>query len=331
MLEKLPLLFPGISLRPALACEISTYGVLAARRDSSTELLTQFVPLATGSLQPGLKAPTLLDRHAIVEALRQALHSVAERGRPIPGGRGRELRANRALTVIVPDACVRVLLLDFDALPSKRAEALPILRFRLRKLVPFETDDAAVSWQVMNTGAEGIRVLVIVMPHDVLLEFESAIREAGFVPGVVLPSTIAAMPLVGVEPALLVNHNGSSLTTTIVRGQDLLLHRSLDFSASEELPPDAPPRLPRSPEAREQEEQDDIRQGVSVALAYYEDTLATPAEQIFYIGAGSPREFQELLGEPVIAVRDLGNAPELPSRTLPRSLLAPVTGALLNA
>ena len=331
MIEKLPLLFPGISLRPALACEISPYGVLAARRDTAGELLTQFLSLQSGSLQPGLKSPNLLDRSAIVAAMKQALTSVAERGRPIPGGRGRELRANRALTVIVPDACVRVLLLDFDALPSKRVEALPILRFRLRKLVPFETDDAAISWQVMSTGAEGIRLLVIVMPHDVLLEFESAIREAGFVPGVVLPSTVAAMPLVGLEAALLVNHNGNSLTTTIVRGQDLLLHRSLDFSGNEEAPPDAPPRLPRSAEALEREEQEDIRQSVSVALAYYEDTLRTPAEQIFYIGAGSPREFQELLGEPVIAVRDLGSAPELPSRTVPRSLLAPVTGALLNA
>jgi type IV pilus assembly protein PilM len=331
MIEKLPLLFPGISLRPALACEISPYGVLAARRDTAGELLTQFLPLQSGSLQPGLKSPNLLDRPAIVMAMKQALTSVAERGRPIPGGRGRELRANRALTVIVPDACVRVLLLDFDALPSKHAEALLILRFRLRKLVPFETEDAAISWQVMSPGAEGIRVLVIVMPHDVLLEFESAIREAGFVPGVVLPSTVAAMPLVGLEAALLVNHNGNSLTTTIVRGQDLLLHRSLDFSGNEEAPPDAPPRLPRSAESREREEQEDIRQSVSVALAYYEDTLRTPAEQLFYIGAASPREFQELLGEPLIAVRDLGSAPELPSRTVPRSLLAPVTGALLNA
>ncbi len=329
MLEKLPLLFPGISLRPALACEITSHGVLAARHDSTSGLLTQFIALAPGALQPGLKAPNLLARKPIVEALRQALKSVAERGRPLPGGRN--LRANRALTVIVPDASVRVLLLDFDALPSKRADALAILRFRLRKLVPFETEDAAITWQSMGSGAEGIRVLVIVIPRDVLLEYESAIREAGFVPGVVLPSTIAAMPLLGAQPVLLVNHNATSLTTTIVRGQDLLLHRSLDFSGNEELPPDAPPRLPRSAESREREEEDDIRQGVSVALAYFEDTLSTPAEEIFYIGAGSPAAFQTLLGEPVISVRDLGDLPDLPSRTVPRSLLAPVTGALLNA
>ena len=332
MLERLPLLFPSISLRPALACEISPYGVLAARQDATSGLATQFVPLASTTLQPGWKSPNVLERPQLVAALRTAITAVAERGRQLPGGRN--LPANRALTLIVPDATVRVLLLDFDALPSKRSEALPILRFRLRKLVPFDTEDAAITYQVMGAGAEGIRVLTVVIPRDVLLEYESLVREAGFIPGVVLPSTLAATPLAGAAPCLLVNHNGNTLTTTILRGQELLLHRALDFSGLDEQPvqpAEGPARLPRSAGSREREEEEDIRQSVSVALAYFEDTLATTAEEIFYIGPGTAEAFHAMLGEPTIAVRDLGPAPELPSRTVPRSLLAPVTGALLNA
>ncbi len=329
MLKWLSVIFPGISLRPALACEVSSYGALAARQDAASGLGTQFVPLAAGTLQPGLKLPNVLDRASLVAAVRTAVSAVAARGRPLPGGRS--LPANRALTLIVPDAAVRVLLLDFDTLPSKRAEVLAILRFRLRKLVPFETDHAAVTWQTMGTGPEGLRVLVTVIPRDVLLEYESIVREAGYVPGVVLPSTLAAVPLVGLEPTLLVNRNGTTLTTTILRGQELLLHRALDFSGMEDLPPDAPPRLSRSTELREREEEDDIRQSVSVALAYFEDTLATLPTELFYIGPGSAAAFHAMLGEPTIAVRDLGPAPELLSRSVPRSLLAPVTGALLNA
>ena len=332
MLERLPLLFPSISLRPALACEVSPFGVLAARQDATSGLATQFVPLAPTTLQPGCKSPNVLERPQMVAALRTAISAVAERGRQLPGGRN--LPANRALTLIVPDAAVRVLLLDFDALPSKRAEALSILRFRLRKLVPFDTEDAAITYQVMGNSAEGVRVLTVVIPRDVLLEYESVVREAGFIPGVVLPSTLAATPLVGAEPALVVNHNGNTLTTAILRGQELLLHRALDFSALDEQPVDGPARLPQSAESREreeQEEEDDIRQAVSVALAYFEDTLATTAAEIFYIGPGTAEAFHAMLGEPTIAVRDLGQPPELPSRTVPRSMLAPVTGALLNA
>ena len=332
LLDRLPLLFPSINLRPALACEISPYGVLAARHDTSNggSLMTQFAPLAPLTLQPGWKLPNVLDRARLVAAMRTVIGAVAEKGRQLPGGR--TLPANRALTLIVPDAAVRVLLLDFDSLPSKRTEALPILRFRLRKLVPFATDDAAITYQVMGSTAEGIRVLVAAIPRDVLLEYESIVREAGYIPGVVLPSTLAATPLVGAEAALLVNHNGTTLTTTILRGQELLLHRALDFSGMDEAPgPDAPVRLPRSAQAREREEADDIRRSVSVALAYFEDTLTTTAAEIFYIGPGTAEAFHAMLGEPTIAVRDLGPMPDLPSRTVPRSLLAPVTGALLNA
>ncbi len=332
MIEKLPLLFPGINLRPAMACEISPFGVLAARQSESTGLVTHFVPLPSSTLQPGWKLPNVLERAALVAALRTAIHAVADRGRPLPGGRN--LPANRALTLIVPDGAVRVLRLDFDSLPSKRSEALAILRFRLRKLVPFETEDAAVSWQIMSTGTDGVRVLTAVMPRDVLIEYEGVVRESGFLPGVVLPSTLAATPLVGAEAALLVNHNGTTLTTTILRGQELLLHRALDFSGLEEPVPDAPARLPRSAEAREREEENDIRQSVSVALAYFEDTLAMPADELFYIGPGTASAFRALLGEPLIAVRTLGDAapPTNSGRVeTPRSLLAPVTGALLNA
>ena len=95
-LDKLPLLFPGINLRPALACEISPYGVLAARQDATAGLLTQFAPLSPGTLHPGWKTANVRTRPSLVSAVRAAVGAVAERGRALPGGR--TLPANRALT-----------------------------------------------------------------------------------------------------------------------------------------------------------------------------------------------------------------------------------------
>ena len=69
MLERLQLLFPGITLRPALACEISSYGVLAARQNPDTGLATQFAPIAPAALQPGWKLPNVLDRPPLVAAV----------------------------------------------------------------------------------------------------------------------------------------------------------------------------------------------------------------------------------------------------------------------
>jgi type IV pilus assembly protein PilM len=56
-----------------------------------------------------------------------------------------------AVTVVVPDAAARVLLLDFDDTAGQTPqEALSVVRFRLRKMVPFDVEDSSVSYQVMG-------------------------------------------------------------------------------------------------------------------------------------------------------------------------------------
>ncbi len=344
MLERLPILSAGISLRPLLACEISPAGVLAARPEGDI-LVTQFVPLPPGCLAPGSKTPNILERPRVVAAVREAINAVAEKGRNLPGGRN--LPANRALTLIVPDAAVRVLLLDFDTLPSKRVEILSILRFRLRKLVPFEVEDAVISYQTASITAEQTRLLVTVIPRDVLVEFESVVREAGYYAGVVLPSTLAATTLLSAEAALLVNRNGNTLTTAIVQGDQLLLHRALEFELAQQedepgqaLELSAQHALLADLDPLEAMRADDIRQTVSVAMAYYEDTLAAVPASLYYIGPGTAHEFETLLGEGLLAARAEGEEPILvrellpaygsESLAVPRALLAPVAGALMN-
>src|SRR5690348_12131471 len=180
-------------------------------------------PLSPDVVRPGLAAPNFADRAAVVAALRQALDDVAPK--------------NKSLTLVVPDATVRVLLLDFDSLPAKPQEALPIVRFRLRKLAPFDVDHAAVSYQVMRQdhgkGQGQTRALVTVMPAPVRAEYEDAVRAAGYEPGVILPSMLASLAAArSDEAALVVNRSGLSLTTAIASGDELLLHRTMELPAS---------------------------------------------------------------------------------------------------
>jgi type IV pilus assembly protein PilM len=107
---------------------------------------------------------------------------------------------------------------------------LPLVRFRLKKLLPFDSDDAMVSYQVMSSSKGGVRVLAVAIPRDVLSEYETAAREAGFEPGAVLPSTLACLAaLEDAEATLLVNANPLGVTVAIVRSGVLLLHRSVDL------------------------------------------------------------------------------------------------------
>ncbi len=224
--------------RPRFACEIVPGGVVAGRSPAPGEPLSAVAKTALPerAVVPGLKPGNLPDRVAVIAALRRVLEQVGGR----PNGR------NAEVTVIIPDGAVRVLLLDFDALPAKLSEALPIVRFRLKKLVPFDADEAMVSFQIMSTSRTLIRVLAVAVPRDVLSEYETAVREAGFEPGAVLPSTLSALAALneGEGAALLVNAHPLGVTTAIVRAGIVLLHRAVelaDFGAP--IPAGLPPVL----------------------------------------------------------------------------------------
>jgi len=296
-----------VTLRPRLACEITLPGVVAARQENPLEsaAITAFASLLPGSVVPSLTAPNFPHPGRIVAALKQALDQVVER--------------DRKVTLVIPDAAVRVLLLDFDSLPEKTAEALPIIRFRLRKLLPFEVDDAAISYQVMTRLNDQVRALVAVTPQAVLAEYESVVREAGYEPGAVLPSTLCAIAAIPDDSdALVINQNAVCITTAITKQSEVLLHRTL------ELPENAGNDIP------------DIQQAVSVAIAYFEDSLSVPLESLFYVGPGGATAFDIILNQPDsgaahIRVRDLVEPPVTGGISpVPVGILAGVTGALAN-
>lgn len=365
-----------LGTRPRLACEIRPEGVVAARcEDGAVGVMVALsrAVLSEGAFRPGLRAGVGVDRKAVVEAIRQALDKVYDK--------------NRAVTLVVPDASVRVLLLDFDSLPTKPAEALPVVRFRLRKLLPFDSDEAAVSYQIMSTARGMVRVLAVAMPMDVLREYEGMVRDAGFEPGAVLPSTLAV--LAGLEetekPSLLVNAGPEAVTTAITREGILLLHRSVDmrtdihvevkpefvpavlstipaellanpaslplvdvessaaeWAAQEPLPEHRGPEHPKQVVVEEVVVEEmmpvslppaEIVQAVSVAAAYFEDTLETPLAGVMVAGVMSAQALTALLGHTELAglkVSEMVEAAMIPAGAgaVPRGWLAGVRGAL---
>ena len=215
----------SLGTRPRLAVEVRTEGVVAARSEDAQALVSavSYSTWPAGTVSPSVRPGNVGGRKQAVAAVKKALETVALK--------------ERQTTLVLPDAAVRVLLLDFDTLPTKAAEALPVVRFRLKKLLPFDADKAIVSYQIMSQTRNLVRVLALAVPQDVLGEYESLVREAGFEPGAVLPSTLAACAgLAEMEAAaLLVNVSEAGVTTAIVQGGVLLLHRSVDL-AQEGLP-----------------------------------------------------------------------------------------------
>src|SRR6185312_1945701 len=134
--------------RPHLACELGADYVVAARSDRGA-ISVSGQELAPGILLPNLTAANLGDFAAVRNAVETAMAGVAERSRDV--------------IAIVPDSAVRVTLLDFDALPEKRQEAESMVRFRLKKSLPFDVEQAAVSYDVRRQNGSVKVVAVVVL------------------------------------------------------------------------------------------------------------------------------------------------------------------------
>jgi type IV pilus assembly protein PilM len=290
------------SARPPAAIELSPDGVLAAAVPAPGQPpVYAFEPLPPGSLLPGISEPNLPSPEIVTAAIRSSLAQVSPR--------------SRFITLVVPDSVVRVFVLDYDTFPTKPEEAYPVLRVRLRKMVPFDVEHAGLSYQVLSSGSPpnspDVRVLAAILPGPVLAEYESAVRAAGYEPGAVLPSTLAAQELTDIfEASLVANLNSGSLTTSISNGQDLLLYRTLD--------------LPVEPDHR----RDEVERGIAVAAAFFEDKLGYKPARLYYSAGREADAFSQWL-DPELSLVNLSSSPATGATTsLGHASLAGVAGAL---
>lgn len=288
--------------RPAAAIELVPEGVLgAALPAKGDDAVVAFTALRPGSLVPGISESNVRAPEMVSEAIRSALGDVSPR--------------TRSVTVVIPDTAVRVFVLDFDSLPDQAPEIVAVLRFRLRKMVPFDVERAGVSFQVLSQEKDACRVLTAVIPGAILQEYEAAVRDAGYEPGVVMPSSLAAIAAIDSdEPVLAACLSGVSLTTLITRGDDLLLYRTLD------LPDDPPQRLM------------EVQRDIAVAAAYYEDKLAVRPRQLRYGGIGAAQDFARWIRDPELEIIDLVPRPARGAATAIGNLsMAAISGALAGA
>ncbi len=185
-----------------------------ARSSGGTVESSSVRSLPPGALQPHLHAVNFNQPEAVRSALEGALAVI--------GGRGRDVIA------VLPDAACRIVLLDFDALPDKREEAEAIVRFRLKKSLPFEVEKARVSYQAQIADGK-VNVVAAVVLNSVLEEYESVLREAGCTPGVVVPSMLAALGQVDADvPTLVIKLDPTSTSFAIVNEGRLLLIRTVE-------------------------------------------------------------------------------------------------------
>jgi type IV pilus assembly protein PilM len=287
--------------RPRVACEISAERVVVARSIEGAVSLeaVNSQNLAVGIVTPGLQQANVTSRDALVAALRESLAAVAGRSRDI--------------TLIIPDASTRILLLDFETLPEKPEDTDSVVRFRLKKSLPFDIDTSAVSFDRYAADG-GLRVVVAVTPRNVLEEYESVTREAGYNPGAVLPSMIAALGVVdGSRPTMVIKVEPGTTTFAIVDQNQLLLYRSLENGGTAVTG-------------------ESLVDDVNTSLVYFEDRYGISVDRVLVTGVQSVQALEAALSSSNIQVEDLvaSSMAGAGGIGLSRSALAGVAGALAS-
>ena len=170
------------------------------------------------------------------------------------------------VALVVPDGAAKVSLVKFDKVPAKAEDLEKLIRWQVKKSVPFPLEQAQVTWTRGATDAAGgVEFVVAIARRDIIEEYEAVCQAANAQAGLVDLATLnlinlalIADPSLGgrsraasqgigahgaaADPAsampidwLLVHVGADSSTVAIVRGAQVLFFRNRPADAEGHL------------------------------------------------------------------------------------------------
>ncbi len=240
---------------PADIFEVSGRAIAAAHRNGDGPEL-KHADLAEGVLRVTPLEDNVADQGAFQAAVNLLSGPAGTRKRPA--------------ALVLPDFAARISVLDFQTFPGSVAEQAMLVRFRMKKTVPFDIDAAALSFHAQPAAAGRVDVVVALMPLEILARYEAPFRAAGFQVGLVVPSLFAALRLVkpgGVS--VLVKLSGHVLTVAVIEEAAVRLVRCVEL---------------------EQVSEPEVSAVLDPTFVYVEDKLGKPADRVVMCGFGGRGE-----------------------------------------
>jgi type IV pilus assembly protein PilM len=270
MLEKLKSLLQDPP--PAMVFEITEAGIAAARIGARAEL--EFQPLKPGTLTVSPIKENVVDPDEFVSAVRSLAGTQAARKR-------------KDVALILPDYSARISVLDFDHFPKEPKEQAALIRFRLKRSVPFDVETAAMSYYPQPSTGGKVDVVVVMAPLEIVSRYEAPFRTAGLNPGLVTTSSLAMLDLAPEAGlSVIAKLTGHVLSVLVRENVNLKLVRCLELPSSD---------------------LDDIAAVLIPTFVYIEDNLGRRAERLFLCGFGAETDeaARRLAGELSVEVEPL--------------------------
>lgn len=237
---------------PAVAFEISEAGIAAARIGSRPEM--GFRPLKPGTLAVSPLKENVIDPDELAAGVRELVGAQAPRKR-------------RDAALILPDFCTRIAVLDFDEFPADPKEQISLVRFRVKRSVPFDVESAAVDYWPQNTTGKKYDVLVVMTPLEIVSRYEAPFRAAGLNPGFVTASVLAALELAADGGVYVLAKISGHVLTVVVRANGLVkLVRCLEVPSAD---------------------WEDVASVLLPTFVFAEDNLGTKVDRLILCGFGA--------------------------------------------
>ena len=186
-----------------------------------------------GIISPGLNNRNILKPGCVIETLSRMFDAL-------------ELRSRR-IGLVVPDSVAKVSLLRFEELPARNADLEELIRWRIKKTVPFQVKDAQISYvpgAVLLEG--GQEYIVTVARRDIIEEYEQVCAEVGAHAGLIDLATFSLTTLIlppvtlGVSSAspgawLVMHVCGNCSSAAIIQDGNLVFFRNKQIDSGEGL------------------------------------------------------------------------------------------------
>jgi type IV pilus assembly protein PilM len=252
---------------PPVAGELSPRAIALVKLDpKNARLLERFAvtPLPAGLVVPSLVEPNIVSMQELLSIVKASLAKA-------------EIKSQR-ISVAIPDASARVAIHHLDMLSGNENEKQQLLRWRLKKTVPFNIEEAHLSY-LEHKGANGkYTVLTVCIHKQVLAQYEDVFQKLGIHAGYISLSSFAAFELltrieadVWQGSVLFVRLRPSGVSSLIHHQGSIVFFRHLDHETGEASAGGADGEIER-----------DLYSELHPCVMYHQDKLsAHPLDKIY--------------------------------------------------
>src|ERR1700741_273958 len=162
---------------PPLALEIAADRVAGVRFGRAGGHVGYYIEeLSKGAIVPSAIEPNITNTAAVKAAIASVCQTLDAK--------------EEDLALLLPDPVIRVFVQHFDDFPRNSEEALPMLRWKLKKSVPFEVEETLLSYMRQPPRSEGVDVVTAIARLRIIREYEGLLEACNLRPGIVLSSSL---------------------------------------------------------------------------------------------------------------------------------------------